>query len=82
MASIKERIGTMAVKLDAENYRYLFTSILTDIATIAADVTALATALDTLAAKLNDDGGVTDEDYSEGNVAALTTDADAMSLTE
>jgi len=47
-------------------------------ATVAANVTDVATlagALDTLATKLNADGGVTDEDYSAVNAAAVTASA-------
>ncbi len=43
---------------------------------LAVDVTALATAVDVLAAKLNADAGVTDTDFSTANAAAVTTTSD------
>lgn len=43
-----------------------------EIAKLVTDITTLATALDTLAAKLNLDGGVTDVDYFRLNAAAIT----------
>lgn len=46
----------------------MYTSLLTD-------VTMLATRMDTLAAKLNADAGVTDVNYVTTQVASLTTTA-------
>jgi len=43
---------------------------------VVVDVTALATAVDVLAAKLNADAGVTDTDYSTANAAAVTITSD------
>lgn len=44
-------------------------------ASLLTDVTMLATRLDTLAAKLNADAGVTDANYVTTQVASLTTTA-------
>lgn len=41
---------------------------------LVTDIASLSTALDTLVAKLNADGGVTDEDYA--NAAAQTVSSD------
>lgn len=50
-------------------------TILKDVVTnLVADVTALATALDVLATKLNADAGVTDTNYSKVNAAAVTAE--------
>jgi len=42
---------------------------------LLTDVTMLATRMDTLATKLNADGGVTDTNYVTTQVASLTTTA-------
>ncbi len=44
-----------------------------DNAALRADIAALSTALDTLAAKLNADAGVTDTNYATNNAAAVTS---------
>ena len=46
-------------------------ALVADLTTLLADVTAINTAYGVLVAKLNADGGVTDEDYAD--VAAITT---------
>jgi len=51
-----------------------------EIVKLVTDITALATALDTLATKLNNDAGVTDENYSTVNAAAITA-ADPAAVT-
>lgn len=63
--SIKRRVGAMSGNKDNRELRKLMSAI-------RVDIVALATALDVLAAKLNADGGVTDEDYSIVNAAAVT----------
>ncbi len=45
------------------------------LASLLTDVTMLATRMDTLAAKLNADAGVTDTNYVTTQVASLTTTA-------
>lgn len=45
------------------------------LASLLVDVTMLATRMDTLATKLNADGGVTDTNYVTTQVASLTTTA-------
>ena len=69
----------MPSKVDAREMRPLLDAVLTDLtelrtelAAAVADVARVAGALDTLATKLNADGGVTDTNYATGNVAALT----------
>jgi hypothetical protein len=44
-------------------------------ASLLTDVTMLATRMDTLATKLNADGGVSDTNYVTTQVASLTTTA-------
>lgn len=61
--SIKNRISSCAVQTDAEELRYLLNAAL-------ADLTMIKTAYDILAAKLNADTGVADEDYA--TLGALT----------
>lgn len=88
--SVSRRTNAMSIGADARQLRKLLDAALADNtalrATIAANVTdiaALATAVDTLAAKLNADAGVTDTDYSTGNAAAVTGSApSALTLTE
>jgi hypothetical protein len=82
MASIKQRIGAMPDHRDAKELKKVLDAILVDLTalrtTVAANVTdvaALAGAVDTLATKLNADLGVTDEDYSAANAAAVTASA-------
>lgn len=50
-------------------------ALIDNVAELIVDVTAVATALDTLATKLNADGGVTDTNYATGNAAAITASA-------
>ncbi len=56
------------------------TAIRAEVVKAVADITALDTAFDTLVAKLNADGGVTDTDYA-GAAAMTATDPAAMTTT-
>lgn len=62
-------------KPDSRELRPLFEAILTDITASRTALLTLATSVDTLAAKLNADAGVTDTNYSTGNAAAVTAAA-------
>lgn len=66
--SVKQRMGALSNNGDAKELKKL-------IDCVQVDVTALATAVDVLAAKLNADAGVTDTDYSVANAAAVTLNA-------
>jgi hypothetical protein len=70
--SIKQRINATSAVSDRRELKFLFDAIKTDLAAALTDITALATALDTLAAKLNADTGVNDTDYDETNAAGVT----------
>lgn len=50
-------------------------TIITDLGALRTAHNAIATALDTLAAKLNADAGVTDTNYATNNVAANSAPA-------
>lgn len=63
--SIKHRMGALSGVKDSEELRKLMAAIL-------VDISAIATALDVLGAKLNADTGVADTDYSIVNDAAVT----------
>jgi len=82
--SIKTRVGAMSVKRDSKELRKLIEAVLVDLGALrtpaaanVTDVAALASAVDTLAAKLNSDAGVTDANYSVANAAAVTASAPA-----
>lgn len=77
--SIGQRTNSMSIGVDAAALRALYDAQLADItalratvATLVTDNATLAAAVDTMAAKLNADGGVTDTDYATGNAAAVT----------
>jgi len=53
-------------------------TVITDLTHLRTAVSALATAVDVLAAKLNADAGVTDTNYSTGNAAAATTNLSTL----
>ncbi len=79
MSSIKQRVNALSIHKDQGELKPILDAILADLGAVrtpaaanVADVLALATALDVLATKLNADGGVTDEDYSKVNAAAVT----------
>lgn len=61
--SIKKRLQAMSNNKDAEELRQLIQAIL-------VDLTALKSAVDAMATKLNADAGVTDTDYA--GAATLT----------
>ena len=90
MASIKKRVNSLSIGRDQREVKPLFDAILADLgglntpaAASVVDIAALATAVDVLAAKLNADGGVTDENYSVANAAAVTGATPAtLTLTE
>lgn len=62
--SISNRLNVIASNKDSRELKALLLAVL-------ADNTRLATALDTLAVKLNADTGVTDEDYAANNAASI-----------
>jgi hypothetical protein len=88
--SISRRVKGVRDQKAASNLEKLLDAVLADLtalrSTVAANVTdvaALAANVDTLAAKLNADGGVTDEDYDETNAAGVTASApSALTTTE
>lgn len=88
MASIKTRTGALSISRDAKEIRALLEADLVDMAalraTVAAaivDITALDTSIDTLIAKLNLDGGVTDVNYA-GAVAMTAAAPSALTVVE
>lgn len=70
--SIKQRTSAFNTTEERE-LQLLLEAARVDNAALRADITALATALDTLATKLNADAGVTDTNYATGNAAAVTS---------
>lgn len=64
--SIKNRLPAMSNKSDTKELRPLLNAILTD-------MTAMKTAIDAMATKLNADAGVTDTDYASADALTLNT---------
>lgn len=68
--SIQNRCARLE-SLDSIAMIKLLNAVLADNAALRVDIAALDTALDTLVAKMNLDGGITDTDYA--GAAALTS---------
>lgn len=78
--SIKQRVGGLSCRPDAEQLRVLLNAVLADntalrstVAALVADITELDSTIDTLVAKMNADAGITDTDYA--GAAAMTASA-------
>ena len=71
--SIKRRVNGIANKNDAFELRKLLDAALADIAALRADMANRVANHNTLIAKLNLDGGVTDTNYAAATAATSTT---------
>jgi len=68
---ITHRVKNFEINTQKDLYKIL-NVILDDLTNMQTDIAALDTAIDTMAAKLNLDAGVTDVDYA-GALSAMTT---------
>lgn len=76
--SIKRRTQALSTRRDAKELRTLLETALVDLTALRATVATNVTDVATLAAKLDDDAGVTDTDYEAGLTAAAPS---ALTLT-
>ena len=85
--SIKKRIAALSDKDDGKELKLVLDAMLADITAIRAEVVKLVTDMasrianhNTLRAKLNADGGVTDTDYAAATAATAANPA-ALTVT-